>query len=94
MFKQTKRFLFASACCLAALCVAVFLWVSVYMSARSEDAISEIGMIYMSEMSKQLQQKFEAVIDLRLSQAEGIAGLFASEDMDHQELKEIGRAHV
>ncbi len=88
MFKQTKRFLFASACCLAALCVAVFLWVSVYMSARSEDAISEIGMIYMSEMSKQLQQKFEAVIDLRLSQAEGIAGLFASEDMDHQELKE------
>lgn len=88
MFRQTKRFLFASACCLAVLCVTVFLWVSIYMSAKSEDAISEIGMIYMSEMSKQLQQKFEAVIDLRLSQAEGIVRLFVSEDMDYQELRE------
>ena len=58
MFRQTKQFLLASACGLIALCIAIFLWISVYMSERSGDAISEIGMIYMSEMSRQLQEKF------------------------------------
>ncbi|MDE7320281.1 MAG: response regulator, partial [Lachnospiraceae bacterium] len=88
MFKQTKRFLLASVCCLVTLCVAVFFWVSVYMNTKSEDAISEIGMIYMSEMSRQLQQKFDAVIGLHLSQAEGIVRLIGSDEADHQELRE------
>ncbi len=87
MFKQTKKFLFSSVCCLIVLCVTVFLWVSIYMSARSEDAISEIGMIYMSEMSKQLQQKFDAVIDLRLSQAEGIVRMLPPGKLEHEELR-------
>lgn len=88
MFKQTKRFLLASVCCLVALCVAVFFWVSVYMNTKSEDAISEIGMIYMSEMSRQIQQKFDAVIGLHLSQAEGIVRLIGPDEADHQELRE------
>ncbi len=88
MFKQTKRFLLASVCCLVTLCVAVFFWVSVYMNTKSEDAISEIGMIYMSEMSRQIQQKFDAVIGLHLSQAEGIVRLIGPDEADHQELRE------
>lgn len=88
MFKQTKRFLLASVCCLVTLCVAVFFWVSVYMNTKSENAISEIGMIYMSEMSRQIQQKFDAVIGLHLSQAEGIVRLIGPDEADHQELRE------
>ncbi len=72
MFKQTKRFLLASMSCLIVLCVLIFLWVGSTMDDKSEDAVSDIGRIYMSEMSRQLQEKFSAIIDLRLSQMEGI----------------------
>ncbi len=72
MFDRTKRFLLASFMGLVLLCIAVFTWVAGDMGQRSEASLSDIGMIYMSEMNKQLQQKFAAVIDLRLSQVEGI----------------------
>ena len=88
MFRQTRKFLLASACGLIVLCIAVFSGVGIYMSNRSEDAISEIGRIYMSEMSRQIQQKFAAVIELRLSQAEGIVRIVSSREMGTEELRE------
>ncbi len=88
MFRKTKKFLLASTCSLLLLCVVIFLWVSIYMSARSEDAISEIGMIYMSEMSRQLQQKFDAVVSLRVSQVEEIARSVWPEDKKSDEFRE------
>ncbi len=72
MFKMTKRFLAISGISLIVLCTAVFIWVGSYMSSKSEIAITEIGAIYMSEMSKQIHQKFDAIIELKLSQAQGI----------------------
>ena len=72
MFKRTKKFLLLSLACMIILCSAVFFWVAESMTGKSQEAISEIGMIYMSEMSRQLQQKFSAIIDLRRSQVEGI----------------------
>ena len=72
MFKRTKKFLLLSLACMIILCSAVFFWVAESMTGKSQEAISEIGMIYMSEMSRQLQQKFSAIIDLRCSQVEGI----------------------
>ena len=72
MIQKPKKFLVVSFTCLILLCVVVFFGVAVVMSQRSEASISEIGAIYMGEMNKQLQQKFTAVIDLRLSQVKGI----------------------
>ena len=72
MFKMTKRFFAISGICLIALCSAVFVWIGSYMNQKSEKAITEIGAIYMSEMSKQIHQKFDAIIDLKLSQVQGI----------------------
>lgn len=88
MFRQTKNYLLASAFGLIVLCITVFSGVGIYMSNRSEDAISEIGRIYMSEMSRQIQQKFDAVIDLRLSQAEGIVRIVSSRGLSTEELRE------
>ncbi len=42
------------------------------MSRSSDDAISDIGTIYMSEMDRQLQEKYITVINMRLSQVDGI----------------------
>ncbi len=72
MIQKPKKFLVASFICLILLCIVVFLWVSVRMSQRSEDSITEIGSIYMAEMNRQIEQKFSAIMDLRLSQVQGI----------------------
>ncbi len=72
MFKKTKKFLISSFACLVLLCIVIFLWVGTTMSGKSAEAINEIGVIYMSEMSKQLQQKFDAIMELQLSRLEGL----------------------
>ena len=60
MFKKTKKFLISSVCGLVVLCIVIFLWLGSAMSQKSYDAINEVGQLYMSEMSVQLQQKFNA----------------------------------
>lgn len=72
MIGRTKKFLLLSLVGMLSLCIIIFAWVFSTMSRKSRESISEIGMIYMSEMSKQLQQKFEGIITLRVSQVEGI----------------------
>ena len=72
MFIRTKKFLWISFSSLIILSIAVFIWISISMTRKSEAAITEIGKIYMSEMNSQIQQKFKAIVELRLSQVEGI----------------------
>ena len=72
MIQKPKKFLLTSFICLIVLCIGVFFWGAFTMSQRSEASISEIGTIYMTEMNRQLQQKFAAIIELRLSQVKGI----------------------
>ncbi len=69
---RTKQLLLAGFSGLIILCMAVFILVSVFLEKKSNETINEIGLIYMSEMSRQLKEKFTAIIDLRLSQVEGI----------------------
>ncbi len=70
--KDTKKFLFASGLGLAGLCIACFVWLGIFMGAKSQEAINQVGCIYMSAVSRQLQEKFDAIIRLRLSQIQGI----------------------
>lgn len=72
MIKNTKKFLVTSFAFLIILCIIIFSLVTVYMSRKSDAAITNIGKVYMSEMNKQLQEKYNTVIDLRLIQLEGI----------------------
>lgn len=69
--KGNKILMFSLAMVLLA-CMCVFVGITVFMGNKSEEAIHDIGDIYMSEMNKQLQQKFDAVIRLRLSQVRAI----------------------
>lgn len=72
MKRKTTRFLWFSLAGILAACVGVLLWLTVYMLHRSDEAISDVGNIYMSEVSIQLQRHFDSVVDLRMSQVEGI----------------------
>lgn len=72
MMKKTKIFLWSSFIGLIVLCIIMFLFVAVVMSGKSNDAIGKIGTLYMSEMSEQIQQKFDVVIDMRIMQLKEI----------------------
>lgn len=71
--KNTTRFLRNSLLIIIVLCIGVFVCMTSYMVRQSDKAISEIGEIYMSAMSVQLKSHFDSIINLRLSQVEGIA---------------------
>lgn len=90
--RRTRRFLIVSIIGLIILGLIVFLWLGTEMGNRSESAINEISNIYMSEMSNQLQRKFESVIDLHLAQVDGVARRIEAENLveseDSQKLRE------
>ena len=83
MFKMTKRFLAISAILLILLCTTVFICMGMFLDEKSKEAISEIGTIYMSEMSQQIHQKFDAIIDLQLSKTEGIVRRTPEENVQY-----------
>ncbi len=72
MTGKIRNILLGSLLGMLLVCVFIFATVGVYMSQRSDKTINDIGSIYMSEMNRQLDQKFSAIIELRLSQVEGI----------------------
>ncbi len=72
MIKNTMRFLKVSLCFALALCIAVFVWMTSYMRLQIDSAMNDVGEIYMSAMSSQLKMHYNSIIDLRLSQVEGI----------------------
>ena len=72
MFNNTKKFLLTSVSCLVVLCIVIFVWLGSVMGGKSYNAINEVGSLYMSEMSTQLQQKFDAIIDLQVSRVEAL----------------------
>lgn len=52
--------------------ILVFVCLSVSMSSKTEKSIIEVSNIYMSEINKQIQQKFSAIISLRMVQLDGV----------------------
>lgn len=72
MYKKTRIFLWSSFLGLIALCIIMFACVGIVMNNKSRNAMGKIGTIYMSEMSRQIQQKFDAIVDLRILQVKEI----------------------
>ena len=63
-------------------CVGVFVGMTHYMAQQNEAAMNEVGEIYMSEMSRQLQRHFASIIDLRLTIVKGIIWRTPPESVD------------
>lgn len=72
MDKKTKRFFMRSVVSIFFLCIGVFCFLTYYMGSKTEHAIKNTTSIYMSEMSLQVQEKFMAVINLRMQQVEAM----------------------
>ncbi|MBO5523324.1 MAG: response regulator [Roseburia sp.] len=72
MDKKENSFFRRSFACVIVVCVVMFVWMTMYLSYRTDKSITKITDIYMAEMSRQIQQKFQSIVGLRLEQVEGI----------------------
>lgn len=69
---KTKKMLISSFAILITLSMCMMFVQALFMSYKSEETISEMGELYMSETNRQLQQKFEIVTNIWLQEGEGI----------------------
>ncbi|MCI9597611.1 MAG: response regulator [Firmicutes bacterium] len=81
MARTTKRFLLLSAIGMILLGFIVFSWLTNTMKHQSEATLNKVSETYMEGMNDQLQKKFEAIIDMRLLQAEGVATRIQEENL-------------
>ena len=73
MGNRTTRFLTVSLVLVSVFCVVVFSIQAAWNSAVGAEAITDIGVIYMSGMSEQIATHFGTTIELRLSQVGALA---------------------
>lgn len=74
MEKKTTRLLRTGFILVIVLCIVVFVWMTAYMLRQSDKALSDVGEIYMSAISDQLKTHFNSIVELRLSQVDGMIG--------------------
>ena len=72
MEKKTTRLLRTGFILVIVLCIVVFVWMTTYMLRQSDKALSDVGEIYMSAISEQLKTHFNSIVELRLSQVDGM----------------------
>jgi len=72
MNKDGMHFLKRSFVGILLVCVIVFTVLSMFMAYETRKSVVEVSNIYLSEVSIQVRQKFYSVINLRMSQLEGV----------------------
>jgi len=72
MNKKTMHFLRVSFFSVIVICILVFVSLIGFMTSKTEDTITEVSNIYMSEINNQIQQKFSSILELRMSQLKGV----------------------
>ena len=97
MKNKTTRLLTVSLIGVALLCVCVFSFLAIHMSAQSAKTINEVGTLYMSTMSRQTSIHFDSIVTLRMDQLDVLMGTVPADkihtDQDvRDELIEDGRS--
>lgn len=90
--KKIKRFFLFSIISVLVVCLVSFWWAILYMQDQTETSVENVSEIYMEEVSRQIQQKFASITNLRLNQVNGIVlrsepGSFTYGDEMLKELK-------
>lgn len=83
MRKNTKKFLLVSFSLLIAACIVLISAASSVIAGKSDLAINEIGSIYTSAMAKQMQEKFDTVVDMYISELNGIIERHPPESVEY-----------
>jgi len=71
MNKKTMKFLKISFVGVIVVCILVFVSLIKFMTSKTEETITEVSNVYMSEINNQIQQKFSSILKLRMAQLKG-----------------------
>ena len=52
--------------------IIVFVGLTVFMSNKTEQSITNISYTYMSEMNRQIEHNFQSIMELHFEQVEGL----------------------
>lgn len=85
---SVTHFLIGSFIGLIVFSIMVFSMLGIYMGRKSNNAINEIGQIYMSGMNEQMSRHFQTVIQLRFDQVSGIVSVVSADNNDKEKLYE------
>lgn len=85
MKRNTKKFLLVSFSLLAVACVVMISLASSIIAGKSDLAINEIGSLYMSAMAKQMQEKFDTVVNMQISELNGIIERHPPESVEYDQ---------
>lgn len=85
MDKKVINFFAHSVMSVIIVCIAVFVWLTIFMARKTEESIQEVSNTYMAEVNQQIQQKFRAIISLRLEQLEGMIRRTPPDRMEYGE---------
>ncbi len=88
MDKKIINFFWKSLTSVIVICIALFCFLLFYMSSRTNETIYDVGANYMSAVNEQVQQKFSAIIDIKLSQIES-AIMHVAEDRGESREEQI-----
>lgn len=72
MSRADKAKLMGGFAVIVVVCILVFVFLTQYMSHRSEETLREVSNIYMSEINHQITEKFSTVTSVRLLQLQGL----------------------
>ena len=70
--RRTTKYLKVSFVFIVAICVVLFIFMAVFLNKVTDRVIDNVGSQYMNEISSQLQQKFDTIVNLRVEQLESI----------------------
>lgn len=72
MRKKSMRFLVRSSIGMIIVWILVLVLMAVFMSSATEKSIMKVSNIYMSEINRQIQEKFTSIISIRMVQLDGV----------------------
>ncbi|MDE5699763.1 MAG: response regulator [Lachnospiraceae bacterium] len=85
MKRNIKKFLLIGFSLLAIACMVMVGFLSSIIAGKSNVAINQIGSIYMSAMVKQMQEKFDVVVDMQISELKGIIERHPPESVEYDQ---------
>ncbi|MDE7249156.1 MAG: hypothetical protein K2N82_04570, partial [Lachnospiraceae bacterium] len=93
MDKKIINFFWKSLTSVIVICIVLFCFLLFYMSARTNETIYDVGGNYMSAINEQVQQKFSAIIDMKLIQIENAVTHVAKDRGESREEQIDGLIH-
>lgn len=85
MDKKTVKLFRGSIISIVLISILVFIGLTVFMSYKTEESIEDISYTYMTEMSRQIEQKFQSIIELRFMQVDTLIESLPVDDVSYNE---------